>query len=75
MNDQATTPRVVASVPRFALTRQEAAASLGVSVDHFERHIQSDLRLIRSGRLRLVPVDELKRWAAENAEHVLGETA
>ena len=50
-------------VPRKALTRAEAAESLGMSVDHFERHVQPELRLIRSGRLVLVPTAELDRWA------------
>ena len=46
--------------PRLALTREEAARSLGVSLDSFERHIQPDLKLIRRGRLRLVPVDRAR---------------
>lgn len=50
-------------VDRKAYTRQEAADSLGMSLDHFERHVAPDLRLIRSGRLVLVPVAELDRWA------------
>jgi len=57
--------------PRLALTRAEAAASLGVSVDTFERHIQGELRLIRRGRLRLIPVVELERWVDRNAARTL----
>jgi hypothetical protein len=68
-----TPTRVVSPVPRVALSRVEAAAALGVSLDSFERHIQPDLRLIRRGRLRLVPVAELQRWAGENAERVIPE--
>jgi excisionase family DNA binding protein len=60
-------------VPRVTLTRQEAADSLGCSVDHFERHVQPDLRVVRSGRLVLIPLPELERWASENAERVLVE--
>jgi hypothetical protein len=56
------------TVPRVALSRQEAAVSLGMSIDSFERHVQPELRLIRRGKLRLVPVAELERWASENAE-------
>lgn len=52
---------------RVALTRAEAAASLGVSVDFLEEHIQPELRLIRRGRLVLVPVKELERWCERNA--------
>jgi len=62
---------VTAPVPRVALTREEAAASVGVSVDSFERHVQPSLRMIRRGRLRLVPVAELERWAEEEAERAL----
>jgi hypothetical protein len=58
-------------VPRVALSRQEAALSLGMSLDSFERHVQPELRLIRRGKLRLVPVAELERWADDNAESVL----
>jgi len=58
-------------VPRVALTRAEAAASLGVSLDSFDRHIQPELRIIRRGRLRLVPVAELARWADAAAERTL----
>jgi excisionase family DNA binding protein len=57
--------------PRLALTRAEAAASLGLSVDSFERHVQQDLRLIRRGRLRLVPVSELTKWLDSNAARTL----
>jgi hypothetical protein len=57
---------------RVALTRREAADSLGMSVDHFERHVLPDLRVIRSGRLVLVPVAELRRWADRAAALTLG---
>jgi excisionase family DNA binding protein len=59
------------TVPRVALTRAEAAAVLGVSLDSFERHIQGELRLVRRGRLRLVPLRELERWLDANAARVL----
>ena len=39
-------------------------------MDSFERHVQPELRLIRRGKLRLVPVAELERWANESAESV-----
>lgn len=59
------------TIERVAYTRVEAADSLGMSLDHFERHVQADMKLIRSGRLRLIPVAELRRWADENAEPTL----
>jgi len=66
-----TEPSHLAPVPRVALTRAEAAASLGLSRDSFERHVQPELRIIRRGRLRLIPVAELERWADAAAERTL----
>lgn len=60
-----------APIPRLALTREEAALAIGMSVDSFERHVQPTLRLVRRGRLRLVPVSELARWLDANAENTL----
>ena len=59
-------PRV-APIPRLALSREEAAAALGMSLNSFERHVQPTIRLVRLGRMRLVPVSELERWLGENA--------
>jgi excisionase family DNA binding protein len=65
-----------ADIPRVALTPSEAAASLGVGLDFFDEHVAPELRLIRRGRKRLIPVRELERWAAESAEWILrGEVA
>lgn len=61
-----------APIPRVALTIPEAAASLGVGPDFFDQHIRPELRVIRRGSKRLIPVEELRRWADENAERVLG---
>jgi len=49
----------------------EAAAALGVSPDHFDRHIRPELKLIRRGRVTLVTVREVERWAESNAEATL----
>jgi excisionase family DNA binding protein len=59
--------RKVDTVPRYALTRKEAAASLGVSVDFFAEHVQPELRIVRVGQLRLVPAVELERWVQRHA--------
>jgi hypothetical protein len=52
--------------PRLALTKREAAAALGMSVDSFERHVQPELRVVRRGRLRLFALAEIERWLREN---------
>ena len=55
------------------LTRQvtlrvdDAAASLGVSRDSFEEHVMPHLKIVRVGRLKLIPIYELERWVEENA--------
>ena len=56
-------------VPRLAFNQQEAAEALGISVDHFERHVKADLPVVYSGSLRLYPLAGLHRWLADNALH------
>ena len=56
---------------RLALSRPEAAAALGISLDSFERYVQPELTLVRRGRLRLVAVRELERWLDSNGARVL----
>jgi integrase len=56
------------SVPRTALTRREAAESLGVGLTTLKEQMQPDLRIVRRGKFRLIPVAELERWLEENAE-------
>ncbi len=53
--------------PRIALTKAEAAAAIGVSVDFFEARVQPDLDVIREGRKVLIPTAELERWITERA--------
>jgi excisionase family DNA binding protein len=59
------------NVPPLALTRQEAALALGVSVDYLDDHIWGELRLIRRGRKTLVSVRELERWLEKAGERTL----
>jgi excisionase family DNA binding protein len=62
--------------PRVTLSKPEAADALGVSLDHLERHILPDLRVIRSGRRVLIRVGELERWAQQNEAFALaGDSA
>jgi len=60
-----------APIPRLALTREEAAAAIGIGLDSFERYVQPTIRLVRLGRMRLVPVHELERWLEQHAENTI----
>ena len=52
---------------RVLLDKQEAAASLGMSVRHFQRHVHPRVRVVYSGQLTLYSPAELERWATDNA--------
>jgi hypothetical protein len=60
--------------PRRALSRRDAAAALGMSLRHFQRHVQPHLRCVYSGQLRLFPVAELERWLKEHRWRANEET-
>ena len=53
--------------PRLGLSLDEAAGTLGVSRDTFDRHIRHELRVVRRGRCLIVPVSELERWLEKEA--------
>jgi hypothetical protein len=55
-----------------SLSLPPEAAAIGVGPDFFEANVAPELRLIRRGRRRLVPVSELERWVAPPA---VGEVA
>ena len=52
---------------RILFTRREAAAALGVSLSHFQRHLQPELPCVYSGQLRLYRPADLERWAEREA--------
>jgi hypothetical protein len=55
---------------RLLLTRKEAAAALGMSLSHFQRHVQPQLPCVYSGQLRLYRPSDLERWAEAEASSV-----
>ena len=55
------------AVPALAFNQAEAAEALGISVDHFERHVKRDLAVVCSGALRLYPRKVLERWLDEHS--------
>jgi hypothetical protein len=67
--------RPLDAVRRFAYTRQEAADSLGMSVDTFERRVQPFIRVVPCGQLVLVPPSEIERWVRENARYLVERSA
>ncbi len=53
--------------PRLLLKKREAAGLLGMSIRHFERHVQPQLRCVRCGQLTLYHLRDLERWAEDEA--------
>ncbi len=58
-------------LPRLTLNPEEAAQALGVSRDFLDQHVMPELRIVRRGRLRLIPVKELERWVDRSAAMTL----
>lgn len=58
--------------PRLALRVEEAAQALGISDDHFRKHVAGDLAWVRGGRVKVVSIRELERWITANGERILG---
>lgn len=56
---------------RLAYSRAEAAEALGISLDHFDRHVAPEVRVVRRGRRRLYPIRELERWLEHSASLAL----
>lgn len=52
---------------RYLVGRREAARRLGVSLSHFQRHVQPHLRCVYSGQLRLYRPADLEGWAESAA--------
>lgn len=51
-----------AATPRLLLTRAESARALSMSLSHFQRHVQPQIRCVHSGQLRLYRPRDLERW-------------
>jgi hypothetical protein len=58
-------------VPRLALSVDECCASLGCSWDFWNEHVAGEVKVVRRGRRKLIPIAELQRWLDENAELLL----
>ena len=42
-----------------------------MSLNHFERKVQPELKVVISGQLVLIPVSELERWVQRNAHRLV----
>ena len=52
---------------KLLLSRGEAASALGISLSHFQRHVQPHLRCVYCGQLRLYRPEDLEAWAEDHA--------
>lgn len=59
---------MTATAPKLAYSRREAAEALGMSLRHFERHVQPEVNFVYCGAKRLVTVRELDRWLERREE-------
>lgn len=55
----------------LACSRRRAAALLDMSVDSLDRYVMPEVRSIHKGSLRLIPVEELRRWVDSQAARAL----
>jgi hypothetical protein len=60
---------------RVLVSKREAAASLGISVRHFERFVQRSLPYVPSGQLRLFHPHDLEHWALSRTNPALTTTS
>ena len=56
---------------KLLVTRQEGAEMLSMSLNHFERHVQPELKVVLCGQLVLIPLAELERWIHRHAHHLV----
>jgi excisionase family DNA binding protein len=54
-------------IQTLALRPEQAAEALGVSRSFFFAEILPELRVVRRGRLRLVPLRSLEEWIERNS--------
>ena len=59
-----------ASIPRLALRVEQAAESLGVSTDYLREHILPNIKVVRNGRVKLIPVQQLEAWLDSAATQI-----
>lgn len=63
-------PKTPRAVEPLGLNPDEAAIALGISRDFFDEHVLPELKIVRRGRKRIIPVAELNRWLEAQASRV-----
>lgn len=58
---------LVVQLEPILVSRDEAATVLSMSLSHFQRYVQPHVQLVYTGEKRGYLVEDLKRWARENA--------
>lgn len=61
------------AVRQLALRFSDAARTLGISVESFERYVEPEIKILRLGTMKLVPVVELEQFIADKALRVGGD--
>jgi hypothetical protein len=61
------TAMVRPSAPPILLNKKDAAAAMGMSVRHFDRHVHGQVPVVYAGQLHLYPVKGLEAWAMKVA--------
>lgn len=51
---------------------KEAAALISVGETTFKQEVLPEIRIIKCGRLRLIPDTELDRWVELNSQRIAG---
>jgi hypothetical protein len=65
------TPTTKPEALRIALTKEEAAKALGMSVRSLDKYVLPDVKVIRRGMLVLIPVKQLDAWADRAADYTV----
>jgi hypothetical protein len=62
--------KVDVAPPALGLTVEKACAALGIGYDFWRDHVEHEIRIVRRGKRKIVPVSELQKWLDKNAEAI-----
>jgi hypothetical protein len=65
-----TAHRPLETVPRYLLTKEEAALSLGMSMSTFDRLVYPFIKIVRGAQRVYISPRELERWVSENERYI-----